>query len=230
MKKLLILLLSILMLSSVFAVTFIYEQPKVISDKIITNFASTKIFDINSSYSDFNYSAYKIGTISNDYKFRFSNVNNKVFIIIDNLNENTNITITYVTNRFDINTIGSQSITQNFTMNEKGEYYFEFVPSYNNEWFDIGININNFPNEFYQIKIKNEINKGVAPFLQNIIIGLDEYISLNTDIWKITYYTYVLIIIIGTLIFIILLGIKLIELAKSIEKEKERALQLKEGY
>lgn len=197
--------LTYLMFSS-FAGTVIYNQ-----DTSIANFEEedigTQLFYtiVGSDNSK------TLGNRTGDLKLEFNNLYSDVYLIIDNPSVNTTLNISWLFSG------ATAIITQELTMSEIGEYYFQVKNHYDGESGSILLEMENPSVAPLYVQTTQDV-KSTSIFTP-LIAGVVELITINLTLWRVMFYlfiTLVTIIAIGSLFYI---GFRLIKYSKTLNKD-----------
>lgn len=135
-----------------------------------------------------------------DKKFEFESLNEDIYLILQNGYVNANITLMY---RGDL-TQNPTLFIQDLTLNEVGEYYFKVSPSTVNEPVVIYIDL---PSDVVEpvtliYKLVEEKPDSFNSIILKIIEPFVTIVEINITIWKIIFWTLILILAITLVVLI----------------------------
>ncbi len=203
-----IFIVMLFMISFVSAGTINFNQ-----NEVINNYEQIKIGAIMNDHIVGNDNSETLVNKTGDYKIEFSALDTAQYIILNNVEINTTINISWKFKDNDVTT------TQELTFEEVGEYYFEISPTYDGE--SASILFNTDPSSIFLVYFvmtsDNELKSLFSPF----ITGVVDLIKINLNIWKLFYY-----LLIGAIMFSVIIGgvLMLVKVYKLISQNKVNML------
>lgn len=124
-----------------------------------------------------------------DFQLELSSMNEEFYLIIENYDINQTLTIFY---HGDLARDGTLYV-QEVTLNEAGQYYFKFVPDFNDEGGQIylGFEEIEFVGTLEYVEKKPE---GFNSLMSMFLGSFQEIILINITIWQIMFYSLIFMI------------------------------------
>ncbi len=218
MKKLMLIFLFVFGVSSVMGGDFLFNQDNVINNYENADKTTILTYNIVGSRSE-SINPPQLGNTTGDLKIEFSEFKNDVYFIIENFQENVSLNITWLFT-------GSQITTQELTLQEVGTYYFQIKPTFSQEGGSVLFNIPYENNEILRLFVQTTGLEGRTSLFTPLINGVVDLILINVGIWKIAYYLFIVVIIVGGLFGIVLLAYRFYQWANKLDiwgKKKNRS-------
>ena len=240
-KKILALCFLLVAINGIFAVSFEYRQQRVIADTMTKDLGNVILYDQVQGDRNLIYFAPE-NNYTYDLRIDVTNFNEPIYIKFNNPTNEDVESITWARALLDtlsfwndptelenhtkfeifyLDTIGfgnTQLRFQEFFLLEEGDYYFKLSPTGQNQHMTFFLNFeDDIDTNVYLI---NQKPTGFNNYIYSFINSLNGLIELNINIWKLVYYTFIVGIIINSIIGLILMILKLLEWTKDISMRK----------
>lgn len=154
-------------------------------------------------------------TYTYDYKLEISDASENFYLGIENFYDNSTY---YVQFRGDT-TKDSTLYVQELTLNEQGQYFFKFEPSYDGEPVVIYIDlVASGGAGVFNVAYLEEKPKGFNNLIGGFVDTFSQVFDINVKLWYLLYYLIIIILTIGFISIIFGIATFLFGKAKEIRK------------
>ena len=225
MKKILgFILLSLIIISGVNAVNFIYEQERVIADRSLDDLGNIQLFDLVGSISNTS-GVESIGNTSGDFKYDFVSLKRDTYIFLNNPTINSTINFSY--SQVDAEGFLSSITTQELTLEETGNYYFKLEPDFEGE--SVLFLVEAINSYVTTLNIQESHPKGMNFVFETFIGGMNNIIEINVSIWRLGFYLMIGGLIVTGLMLMVNTALKIFDITEKVRDKKNRVMRRGKG-
>lgn len=209
-----LIIMFMLSISCVSAIEFSSDQDDNLGDYYMVEKGNTLVNNIAGSVNE-QFVSSTNNTYYYDTSYEFEETNKAYYLIIQNAQvDNTTMRIMW---RGDL-TKDPTLYVQNFTLNERGRYYFKFTPSNIGEVSKVYLD---FEDSFAStIRYVEEKPRSFNDLVGNFVSGLTEIKDINIALWKITFYVFLFVISTGFIFGMFYIAFKIFAIAREIRDKK----------
>lgn len=150
-----------------------------------------------------------------DTKLEYDQLNNPVFLYFETFEPGEQLTFVWV--------YSGVSRMQNVTLNEAGNYFFRFSPDELREQTTLYIDLID-PVGAIALRTQEQKNLGPSSFIKNTVNFIEELMLIVVSFWRLLYYLFIFVVVIGSLAVFVGLAFKVLEWAEKFREKREKYL------
>jgi len=196
-RKSIIIILILILFQSVYSANILFNQSTTIDNYNNAQKSTQLVYDLVGSKN-----SETLGNHTGDLKVELVDIKSEVYIIVNNYVTNTSMNVSFLFENQPI-------IHQELLLKEVGEFVFEVTPNYNNENGQIMFNIpdSSIAQVFIQPTKPTLIsNQSQTTIFTPMIKGVEDLITINISLWKIIYYLFIFVIVVGLIGGLVMIG------------------------